>query len=56
MRVYRKEIRPFGKQETRFLEAVANLSAIALINARMHHTLKTSYDLQTAHKYRLDDY
>ena len=56
MRVYRKEIRPFSKQETRFLEAVANLSAIALINARMHHALKTSYDLQTAHKYRLDDY
>jgi signal transduction protein with GAF and PtsI domain len=56
MRVYRKEIRPFGKQEIRFLEAVANLSAIALVNAQMHHALKTSYDLQTAHKYRLDDY
>lgn len=56
MRVYRKEIRPFGRQEIRFLEAVANLSAIALVNAQMHHALRTCYDLQTAHKYRLDDY
>ncbi|MCX5833212.1 MAG: GAF domain-containing protein [Deltaproteobacteria bacterium] len=56
MRVYTKEIRPFSKQEIRFLEAVANLSAIALENAQMHHSLRTSYDLLTEHKYRLDDH
>ncbi|MBP1721164.1 MAG: putative sensor protein, partial [Deltaproteobacteria bacterium] len=55
MRVYTKEIRSFSKEETRFLEAVANLSAIALDNAQMHQSLRTSYDLMTAYKYRLDD-
>lgn len=55
MRVYTKEIRPFSKGEIRFLEAVANLSAIALDNAQMHQSLRTSYDLMKAYKYRLDD-
>jgi len=54
MRVYTKEIRPFNRQEIRFLEAVANLSAIALENAQMHQSLRISCDLMTAHKYRLD--
>jgi GAF domain-containing protein len=45
----------FREGETRFLEAVVNLSAIALDNARLHKTLQTRCDLMTAHKYRIDD-
>jgi transcriptional regulator with GAF, ATPase, and Fis domain len=45
----------FGKQEMKFVEAVANLSAIALENAKLHEALQTKCDLMVAHKYRLDD-
>jgi signal transduction protein with GAF and PtsI domain len=55
LRVYADKIREFKDREIKFLEAVANLSAIALDNARMHKTLQTSCDLMTAHKYRIDD-
>jgi len=55
LRVYSGEVREFDFQEIRFLEAVANLSAIALDNARMHQKLKTDCDLMVAHKYRIDD-
>lgn len=55
LRVYSDKIREFTKQEMLFLEAVANLSAIALDNARLHQALKTNYELLIAHKYRLDD-
>ena len=37
------------------MESVANLSALALENARLHQALKTNYELLIAHKYRLDD-
>jgi signal transduction protein with GAF and PtsI domain len=55
LRVYSKEQRKFDKDEIKFLEAVANLSAIALENARLHQALRQDYDLLVAHKYRLDD-
>lgn len=55
LRVYSDRIREFSEQETRFLEAVASLSALALENARFHQALQTNYDLLVAHKYRLDD-
>lgn len=55
LRVYASEIREFNEEETLFIEAVTNLSAIALDNARLHQALKTNYDLLVAHKYRLDD-
>lgn len=55
LRVYTDRIREFQEQEIKFLEAVANLSAIALDNARLHKTLQTHCDLMTAHKYRIDD-
>jgi signal transduction protein with GAF and PtsI domain len=55
LRVYTDKVREFNEQETKFLEAVANLSAMALENARLHQALKTNYDLLVAHKYRLDD-
>jgi GAF domain-containing protein len=55
IRVYTDKVREFTGQEIQFLEAVANLSAIAIENARLHENLKTECDLLTAHKYRLDD-
>lgn len=55
LRVYAAQEREFGEAECKFLEAVANLSAIALENARLHQALKQDYDLLVAHKYRLDD-
>ncbi|MEW6333392.1 MAG: GAF domain-containing protein [Thermodesulfobacteriota bacterium] len=55
LRVYSDKIRKFSDDELKFLEAVANLSAIALDNARMHEALLTRCDLMTAHEYRIDD-
>jgi signal transduction protein with GAF and PtsI domain len=55
LRVYADRIREFNDREVKFLEAVANLSAIALDNARLHKTLQTKCDLMVAHKYRVDD-
>lgn len=55
LRVYTDRIREFHEKEIRFLEAVANLSAIAIDNARMHQMLQTRCDLMAAHKYRIDD-
>jgi len=55
LRVYSAEIRKFDDDEVQFLEAVANLSAIALENARMHQVLKTDFDLLIAHEFRVDD-
>ncbi len=55
LRVYSDTVREFDEKEIRFLEAVANLSAIALDNARLHQALRTDYDLLAESKYRLDD-
>lgn len=55
LRVYADKIRKFTEKEIRFLEAVANLSAIALDNALLHQNLRTDCDLMVAHKYRIDD-
>ncbi len=55
LRVYSDRVREFNDREINFLEAVANLSAIAIDNARMHKALQTSCDLMAAHKYRIDD-
>lgn len=55
LRVYSDRVREFSAQETQFLEAAANMSALALENARYHQALQTNYDLLVAHKYRLDD-
>ncbi|MDP2268126.1 MAG: GAF domain-containing protein [Deltaproteobacteria bacterium] len=55
LRVYSDKVRKFNIQEVRFLEAVANLIAIALDNARMHQKLQIDCDLMAAHKYRIDD-
>jgi len=55
LRIYTAKMRKFNSDEIRFLEAVANLSAIALDNARLHEKLQVSCDLMAAHKYRIDD-
>jgi signal transduction protein with GAF and PtsI domain len=55
LRAYTEEERKFDKQQIRFLEAVANLSAIALDNARLYNALKTNFDLLVEHKDRIDD-
>ncbi len=55
LRVYTGKVREFSAQEIQFLEAVANLSALALDNARLHQALQTDYDLLVAHNDRLDD-
>jgi signal transduction protein with GAF and PtsI domain len=55
LRVYADRIREFKDREIKFLEAVANLSAIALDNARLHKRLQNDRDLMVAHKYRVDD-
>lgn len=55
LRVYSEKVRTFDEDERKFLEAIANLSAIALENARLHQALRQDYDLLVAHKYRLDD-
>ena len=55
LRVYSETVREFDKEEIRFLEAVSNLSAIALDNARLYQALKTNFDLLAAEKCRLDD-
>ena len=55
LRVYSEKVRKFEEKEVKYLEAVANLSAIALENARLHQALRKDYDLLIDHKYRLDD-
>ena len=55
LRVYTEKVLIFRDDEIKFLRAVANLSAIALDNARLHEALQTRCDLMVAHKYRIDD-
>jgi signal transduction protein with GAF and PtsI domain len=55
LRVYTDDVRAFDERDRRFLEAVANLSAMAIDNARHHETLKIKCDLMAEHKYRIDD-
>ena len=55
LRAYTEKVREFTEDEIKFLEAMANLSAIALENARLHQALRRDYDLLIEHKYRLDD-
>jgi GAF domain-containing protein len=50
MRIYSATPREFTQDEIEFASAVANLSAIAIENARMHQALKTDYELLTAYE------
>jgi transcriptional regulator with GAF, ATPase, and Fis domain len=55
LKLYAATSLEFSEQEMKFIEAVANLSAMALENARLHDALQTNYDLMIAHEYRIDD-
>lgn len=52
MRVYSAEERDFCESEVEFLIIMANLSAIAIENARLHQALKSDYELLTAFQYQ----
>ena len=52
MRVYTGEKRGFCESEVEFLIIMANLSAIAIENARLHQALKSDYELLTAFQYQ----
>lgn len=55
LRVYTEDVHEFNDRDIKFLEAVANLSAIAIDNARHHERLKIRCDIMAEHKYRIDD-
>ncbi|GFK92613.1 hypothetical protein NNJEOMEG_00438 [Fundidesulfovibrio magnetotacticus] len=52
MRVYTGAKRDFCESEVEFLSIMANLSAIAIENARLHQALKSDYELLTAFQYQ----
>ena len=51
LRLYCDNVREFDQSEVDFASAIANLSAIAIENARLHQALKTDYELLTAYEY-----
>lgn len=51
LRVYSDKERVFDAEEVDFATAIANLSAVAIENARLHQALKTDYELLTAYDY-----
>jgi signal transduction protein with GAF and PtsI domain len=53
LRVYDEECREYAPHEVEFLQAVADLSAIAIENARLHQALKKEYELLAAYEQRL---
>jgi GAF domain-containing protein len=55
LRIYTGEVRTFDKEEMRFLEAMARLSALALENARLHQTLQSDFEMLVADRYRIDE-
>ena len=52
MRVYTDQERAFSPDESEFLSIMANVSAIAIENARLHQALKSDYELLTAFQYQ----
>jgi signal transduction protein with GAF and PtsI domain len=53
LRVYSAERREFGQDETDFLNAVADVCALAIQNARIHKRLETVLQLQNEYEFRL---
>ncbi len=53
LRVYDEECREYAPHEVEFLQAVADLSAIAIENARLHEALRKDYELLAAYESRL---
>jgi signal transduction protein with GAF and PtsI domain len=52
LRVYSEKEREFKEDEIEFLTILANISAIAIENARLHHALQTAFDLANAFHYQ----
>ena len=55
MRLYCDNIREFEPSEIHFATAIANLSAMAIENARLHQALRTDYELLTAYEYTMHE-
>ncbi len=53
LRVYSSEARDFSPEEIEFLEAVAQVSAIAINNARTYAELQQNYKLQNEYAYQV---
>jgi len=53
LRVYASQTREFTEEEREFITAIANLSAIALENARMFKALKRANELTNAYNYQV---
>ncbi len=53
LRVYTAEERDFLPEELEFLRGVANISAIAIENARMTEALRTKYELLAMYHYQI---
>jgi len=52
LRVYTDTSREFDAEERKFVQAIADISAIAIENARMHQTLKRQMELIQAYDYQ----
>lgn len=55
LRAYSGEEREFSEEELDFLKCVADLSGLALDNARMFHALKRASELAAEYTCRIDD-
>jgi signal transduction protein with GAF and PtsI domain len=53
LRIYAAEQRAFDDLEADFLRAVADLSALAIENARLHQALKTDYEMLASYEHRI---
>jgi Signal transduction protein containing GAF and PtsI domains len=53
MRIYTADQRDFSQDEQDFLMACAQVSAIAIENARLHEALRSDYELLTQYNYQI---
>lgn len=53
LRVYSDKERDFTPDECDFMRGVANISAIAIENARMHEATRLNYELLTSYNYQI---
>lgn len=53
LRIYSETTRDFDDQELEFVKAVADLSAMAIENARLHQALKTDYEMLVQYDHRI---
>lgn len=53
LRVYSAATRDFSQDEYDFMQAVANISAIAIENARLHEALRTDYEILAKYNVRV---